>query len=136
MSSTPVSVTRTGPQSFTAENPRGARVHIGPDTAEGVFTPGELLLAAAAGCVGLTSERLLLRRVGEDAALELRADRTKEAEDAHEFASVDIDLDVDLSGLDEAQRTAVVQAVHNAVEKLCTVSRTLERGVPVTVHLD
>ncbi|HEY3685506.1 MAG TPA: OsmC family protein [Streptosporangiaceae bacterium] len=134
MSSTPVEVTRTGTRTFEATNPRGARALVGPETAEGVFTPGELLLAAVAACVGVTSDSLVVRRVGEDAGFQVRADRTKESEDAHEFASVTVDLDVDTSALDDEQRAALATAVDRAVEKLCTVSRTLKKGVPVTLN--
>lgn len=135
MSSTPVEVTRTGTRTFEATNPRGARVAIGPDTAEGVFTPGELLLAAVAGCVGVTADSLVVRRIGEDARFEVHADRTKESDDAHEFASVHVDLDVDMSALDDEQRDALVSAVDRAVERLCTVSRTLKKGVPVELNV-
>lgn len=133
MSSTPVEVTRTGTRTFEASNPRGARALVGPETAEGVFTPGELLLAAVAACVGVTTENLVVRRAGEDAPFRVHADRTKESDDAHEFATVTADLDVDLSALDDEQRAALATAVERAVEKLCTVSRTLKKGVPVTL---
>lgn len=133
MSSTPVELTRTTEGAFVATNPRGAQVRVGPASAEHAFTPGELLLVAAAGCAGITSERLIVRRIGEEAPFRVHADRAKEHEDAHEFSSVGVDLDVDLSGLDESQREALQRAVHRAIERLCTVSRTLERGVPVTL---
>ena len=135
MSSTPVEVTRTGTRTFEATNPRGAHASIGPETADGVFTPGELLLAAVAACVGVTSDSLVVRRVGEAARFRVHADRTKESDDAHEFASVHVGLDVDMSSLDDAQRQALATAVDRAVEKLCTVSRTLKKGVPVDLTI-
>lgn len=135
MSSTPVQVTRTGTRTFEATNPRGAHATIGPQTADGVFTPGELLLAAVAACVGVTADSLVVRRVGEDARFQVHADRTKESDDAHEFASVHAELDVDMSSLDDDQRQAMVTAVDRAVEKLCTVSRTLKKGVPVDLTI-
>ena len=133
MSSTPVEASRIGTRTFEATNPRGARVAIGPDTDDGVFTPGELLLAAVAGCVGMTVDGLVVRRVGEDARFEVHTDRTKESEDAHEFAGVSVDLDVDMAALDDEQRAALAAAADRAVERLCTVSRTLKKGVPVTL---
>lgn len=135
MSSTPVEVTRTGTRTFEATNPRGAHATIGPADAEGVFTPGELLLAAVAACVGVTADSLVVRRVGEDARFQVRADRTKESEDAHEFATVSAELDVDTSALTDEQRAAMATAVDRAVEKLCTVSRTLKKGVPVDLTI-
>lgn len=85
MSATPVEVTRTGEHTFTATNPRGARVAIGRDDAPDAFTPGELLLAAIAGCSAVTSENLLVRRIGEDASLRVHADRSKDPADPNQF---------------------------------------------------
>lgn len=132
MSSTPVEVTYIGSHTFEATNARGAKALVGRAGAEGVFSPGELLLAAAAACAGVTAESMVVRRVGEDARFRVHADRTKESDDAHEFASVMTELDVDMSALDDAQRAALITAVDRAVERLCTVSRTLRKGVPVT----
>ena len=61
MSGTPVEVTRTGQHAFMAVNPRGGKVAIGREDAADSFTPGELLLAAIAGCSALTGENLLVR---------------------------------------------------------------------------
>ena len=135
MSSTPVEVTRTGTRTFEATNARGAKAEIGPADAEGVFTPGELLLAAVAACVGVTSDSLVVRRVGEEARFRITADRTKESEDAHEFQSIESELDVDMSALDDEQRKALATAVDRAVEKLCTVSRTVKQGTPVSLTI-
>lgn len=129
----PVDVRRTGKYAFVGTNPRGAHVAIGRDGAEGAFTPGELLLVAAAGCAALTGESLLARRLGEAAPQRVTADRTKESPDAHEFSSIQVDFDVDLSSLGAEQRAALKDTVDRAIERLCTVSRTLERGVPVSV---
>ncbi|MGP4015624.1 OsmC family protein [Saccharopolyspora sp. 5N708] len=133
MSSTPVEVTRTGQHTFTATNPRGGQVTIGRDGAPEAFTPGELLLAAIAGCSAVTSENLLVRRLGEDAKITVHADRTKTPEDKHKFASVQIDFDVDLSGIDDADK--LVEAVRRAIEKYCTVSRSVEEGTPIELSV-
>lgn len=129
----PVEVRRTGSHDFLGVNPRGAEVRIGRDGAEGAFTPGELLLLAAAGCAALTAEGLLSRRLGESAPQVVHADREKETPEAHEFSSVQVDFAVDLSALAPEQRAALQDAVDRAIERLCTVSRTLERGAKVAV---
>lgn len=136
MSSTPVRVQRDGEHRFTATNERGARVAIGRDGAENAFTPGELLLAAIASCSAVTSENLLTRRLGESLELAVNADRDKDPDDPHKFSSVQVSFDVDLSTLEEeGQRDALVDAVHRAIERVCTVSRTVETGTPITVTL-
>lgn len=135
MSGTPVTVTRTAPHTFVAESPRGGRVRVATDDEPDAFTPGELLLAAAAACAGLTAEGPLVRRVGQEGAVVLHADRTKPDDDPHIFASVDVSFDVDLSALGDEERDALLTAADRAIERLCTVTRTLRRGVPVAVHL-
>lgn len=135
MSGTPVEVQRTGRQAYVASNERGGRVAIGADGAPGAFTPGELLLAAIAGCSGLTSENLLTRRLGESAALSVHADRSKDPEDPKKFSSVQVSFDVDLSGMAEDERNKLADAVERAVERSCTVSRSVEEGTPTTLFL-
>ncbi|QIZ33813.1 OsmC family protein [Saccharopolyspora sp. ASAGF58] len=133
MSSTPVEVTRTGQHTFTATNPRGGEVTIGREDAPDAFTPGELLLAAIAACSAVTSENLLVRRLGEDAKVTVHADRTKVPEDKHKFASVQVSFDVDLSGVEDHGK--LVDAMQRAIEKYCTVSRSVAEGTPIELSL-
>ncbi|MDA3649378.1 OsmC family protein [Saccharopolyspora indica] len=135
MSSTPVEVTRTGQHAFLATNPRGGQVAIGREDAPDAFTPGELLLAAIAACSAVTSENLLVRRLGEDAELTVRADRTKVPEDKHKFARVQVGFDVDLSAIEGDDRTKLLEAVERAITKYCTVSRSVEEGTPIDLTL-
>lgn len=135
MSDTSVTVTHTGSHTFEATNARGAKALVGRSGADGVFSPGELLLAAVAACVGVTADSLVVRRVGEDAAFRVVADRTKESEDAHEFLAISSELEVDMSALDDEQRQALITAVDRAVDRLCTVSRTIKKGTPVTLTI-
>lgn len=134
MSSTPVEVTRTGEHTFTATNPRGAQVAIGQDGDPDAFTPGELLLAAIAGCSAVTSENLLVRRIGADAPLRVHADRSKDPADPNRFASVQVTFDVDLDQVDPEQRVKLSDAVQRAVERYCTVSRSVESGTPIDLE--
>ena len=59
-------VERTGVRRYTGRSSRGAEVFIGSEDVEGVFTPGELLKIALAGCSGLSSDQPLRRRLGDD----------------------------------------------------------------------
>lgn len=136
MSSTPVEVHRDGKHSFTASNGRGARVAIGREGAPESFTPGELLLAAIAGCSAVTTENLLVRRLGDSAELVLRADRDKDPEDQHKFSSIRVRFDVDLSGIEDGtERDRLVDAAERAVRRFCTVSRSVEESTPVELVL-
>ncbi|HEY2059795.1 MAG TPA: OsmC family protein [Amycolatopsis sp.] len=124
-------VQREGEHSFVGRNERGAQVRLGRKGAEGAFSPAELLQIAAAGCAAVTAEELITRRVGEDSKFRVgvTADRR---EGASELDAVHLAFDVDVSGLEQAQREALADAVDRAIERLCTVSRTLKKGIPVT----
>ncbi|GAB3293538.1 OsmC family protein [Parasphingorhabdus pacifica] len=136
MASTPVDVRRTGKHSFTATNDRGIEVAIGRDGDPDAFTPGELLLAAIAGCSAVTSENLLTRRVGEEAPIAVHADRTKTQDDPNKFASVQVNLDVDLDAVEDPdERAKLAEAVQRAIDRFCTVSRSVEEGTPIELTL-
>jgi uncharacterized OsmC-like protein len=124
-------VQRDGEHAFVGRNERGAEVRIGRKGAEGAFSPAELLQIAAAGCAAVTAEQLITRRIGEDSKFRVgvTADRR---EGASELDAVHVAFDVDVSGLSADDRAALATAVDRAIERLCTVSRTLKKGIPVT----
>jgi uncharacterized OsmC-like protein len=123
-------VERTGEHEFVGRNERGAEVRLGRRGQDGSFSPAELLQIAAAGCAGVTAEELITRRVGEDTRfrVDVHADRRDEAP---ELDALYVRFDVDLSALDGHQREALRAAVDRSIERLCTVSRTLKKGIPV-----
>ncbi|MEU7782943.1 OsmC family protein [Amycolatopsis sp. NPDC049159] len=124
-------VQRDGKHAFVGRNDRGAEVRLGRAGAEGAFSPAELLQIAAAGCSAVTAEELITRRIGEDSKfrVSVTADRR---EGASELDAVHVVFDVDVSTLAADQREALAGAVDRAIERLCTVSRTLKKGIPVT----
>ena len=124
-------VERTGEHAFAGRNERGAEVRIGRKGAEGAFSPAELLQIAAAGCSAVTAEELITRRIGEDAKFRVTVSADRR-EGASELDAVHVAFDVDVSGLTADQRDALAGAVDRAIERLCTVSRTLKKGIPVT----
>ncbi|MCG8916900.1 OsmC family protein [Actinokineospora sp. PR83] len=125
-----VRVRRIGTHAFTASNDRGGHVRLGRVGEPGAFTPVELLLAAAAGCVGITAEDLVVRRTTPDAVVDVVAEDVRPV-GAHALDGVDIGLDLDLSGLDERARAELVAVVRRAVEAVCTVTRTLKESTDV-----
>ena len=128
-----IDVDRTGRHEFVARNDRGAEVRIGRTGQAGSFNPVELLLAAAAGCVAVTAEELVLRRAGE---ISLRATATDiRPSGAHQLDGVDVALDVDLSALDTEAQEEVRAIVQRAVDALCTVTRTLKRSAAAELRI-
>ena len=124
-------VERTGIRRFTGHSSRGAEVLIGSETDDGVFTPGELLKIALAGCSGLSSDEPLRRRLGDDYQAVIRvsgpADREQER-----YPLLEESLELDLSGLSEAEIERLVTVVNRAIDQVCTVGRTLKAGATVT----
>ncbi|WP_410640599.1 OsmC family protein [Amycolatopsis sp. lyj-346] len=124
-------VTREGEHVFVGRNERGAEVRLGRKGAEGAFSPAELLQIAAAGCSAVTAEELITRRIGEDAKFRVAVSADRR-EGVSELDAVHVAFDVDVSTLAADQREALAGAVDRAIERLCTVSRTLKKGIPVT----
>ncbi|MGV0627054.1 OsmC family protein [Mycolicibacter minnesotensis] len=128
-------VERTGTRRYTGHSSRGAEVLIGSEDVEGVFTPGELLKIALAACTGLSSDAPLARRLGDDYAATIRvsglADREQER-----YPLLEETLELDLSGLDEADTARLLAVVQRAVDQVCTVGRTLKAGTEVRFEID
>ncbi|MFF0145097.1 putative OsmC-like protein [Amycolatopsis sulphurea] len=123
-------VRRAGEHRFVGRNDRGAEVVLGRAGAEGAFSPVELLQIAVAGCSAVTAEELIVRRVGEDAEFRVVVSADRRVGVA-ELDGVRVVFEVDLAGVAGDVREGMVRAVERAVERLCTVRRTLVKGVPV-----
>lgn len=126
-----VSATRTGTRTFEGRNARGATVKIGPADAPGHFTPGELLKIALAGCVGMSADTVIARRLGDEFESVVWAHGTSD-EDEKLYAAIDKEMLLDLDGLDETDRKKLALIVGKAVERSCTVSRSLEGSIHLT----
>jgi uncharacterized OsmC-like protein len=123
-------VERTGTRRYTGHSSRGAQVLVGSEDVDGVFTPGELMKIALAACSGMSSDSPLARRLGDDYHATVRvsgdADREREV-----YPLLEETLEIDLSGLDEAEKERVLTVVQRAVDQVCTVGRTLKAGTKV-----
>jgi len=127
-------VERTGTRCYTGHSSRGAEVLIGSEDVDGVFTPGELLTIALAACSGMSSDHPLARRLGDDYQATFRvsgdADRDREI-----YPLLQEILEVDLSGLDDAEKTRVPTVVQRAIDQACTVGRTLKSSTKITFEV-
>jgi uncharacterized OsmC-like protein len=127
-------VERTGIRRFTGRSSRGAEVLIGSEGDEGVFTPGELLKIALAGCSGLSSDQPLRRRLGDDYRAVIRvagpADRDEER-----YPRLAETLEVDLSGLSAEDTERLLLVVNRAIDQVCTVGRTLKAGAEISFEV-
>lgn len=127
-------VERTGIRRYTGRSDRGAEVLIGGPHDEGVFSPGELLKIALAGCSGLSSDQGLRRRLGDDyrAIIRVSGSADREQERYPHFVET---LEVDLSGLSAEEKERLLLVVNRAIEQVCTVGRTLQAGAEITFQV-
>jgi uncharacterized OsmC-like protein len=130
MNPAPVRIRREAPAKFTATNGRGAQISIGRSQDGADFSPVELLMAALGACAGLSADHVVSRRLGEDAAIDVVVEAVKDTE-ADRLTGVSTRFDLDLASLPEADQATLVKLVTRAVERTCTVSRTVEPGTPV-----
>ncbi|GAB05475.1 OsmC family peroxiredoxin [Gordonia amarae] len=128
-------VQRTGTRRYTGHSSRGAEVLIGSEDVEGVFTPGELLKIALGACTGMSSDKPLSRRLGDDYDATIRvsgpADRENEV-----YPVLSEILEVDLSELDAEAAQRLLVVVERAVEAVCTVGRTIKAGAEVNLAIE
>lgn len=123
-------VERTGKRLYTGRNSRGAEVLIGSVGVENVFSPGELLKIALAGCSGLSADAKLAHYLGDDVDVTIKATGMSDA-DEDRYPAIAEELIVDLSALDAPTRERLITLLHRAIDSHCTVGRTLEAGATV-----
>lgn len=131
-----VRVERLGPGRFEILNDRGGRVTIGTgDTTH--LTPVELLLGAIGGCSGMDVDAVTTRRADPDEfSVEVSGMRIRDAE-GNQLDDIQVTFNVrfpDGPDGDDA-REVLPRIVQRAHDQLCTVSRTVELGSPVTMSL-
>lgn len=133
-----VTLTRTGPATFTARNERGGELTVG-SPAEGTdhFSPVELLLAGIAGCSGIDID-MLTSRYAEPVTFEIAtaAEKVRDEEGNH-LGPVTVTVSVSFpeGEAGEEARERLPRAVELSRDRLCTVSRTVALPTPVDFQL-
>ncbi|AZG44007.1 OsmC family protein [Gordonia insulae] len=127
-------VERTGTRRYTGKSSRGAEVLVGSEDVDGVFTPGELLKIALAACTGMSSDRPLSRRLGDDYDATVRVSGAADRENER-YPVLEEILEVDLSELDPAAAERLLVVVERAIDAVCTVGRTIKAGATVNLAI-
>jgi uncharacterized OsmC-like protein len=131
-----VSIERTGEKKYIATNERGGTIAIG-DGSGTAFTPVELLLAAIAGCTAIDVDVVTTRRA-EPVSFRVDTDALKlrDGEGNHlEDIAVTFRIEFPDGDAGDSARAILPDIVKKSHDRLCTVSRTIERGTPVTTTI-
>lgn len=132
-----VVVERTSSGHFLATNTRGGSVEFGtsPDSGEDTaFTPVELFLAAIGGCSAVDVDAATGRHA-EPARFSVTVRGDKVSDDlGNRLTNLEVAFTVTFPDDEGAERARAIlpRAVKASHDRLCTVSRTVEIGTPVT----
>jgi len=132
-----VSITRTSAGRYTAVNGRGGTLNFGTGDVND-FTPVELFLAAIGGCTAVDVDIFTTRRSEPDSfVVEVGGDKVRdEGGNLMEDLSVTFRLAFPHGEGGDAARALLPEAVQRSHDRLCTVSRTVELGTPVTTRIE
>lgn len=132
-----ISITRTSAGRYTAVNGRGGTLDFGTGDVDG-FTPVELFLAAIGGCTAVDVDIFTTRRSEPDSfVVEVGGDKVRDAGgNLMEDLSVTFRLAFPRGEGGDAARALLPEAVQRSHDRLCTVSRTVELGTPVTTRIE
>ena len=132
-----VSLTRTAAGEYEAVNVRGGTIRMGGGQTED-FTPVELLLAAIAGCSAVDVDTITSRRA-EPVEFEVAAEGEKARTDdlGNHMTGLEVTFTVRFAEGEDGDRAREMlpKAVQMSHDRLCTVSRTVEFGTPVTMRV-
>lgn len=132
-----VDLSRIGLGRYEATNARGGKLVLGSGEGD-QFTPVELLLVAIAGCSAVDVDFITSKRA-EPTRFEVRMSGDKVRDDSGNHMT-DLSLTFDIAFPDgengDAARGVLPRSVAQSHDRLCTVSRTVELGTPIAVHLN
>jgi len=128
-----VDVERTSVGRYVARNVRGGSIAVGTGDDDN-FTPVELFLAALGGCTAVDVDLVTSRRAEPDTfVVAVTGDKIRD-EGGNRMVNLRVEFTVAFPAGEggDAARQILPRSVTMSHERLCTVSRTVELGTPVT----
>ena len=128
-----VDIERTGARHYAARNARGGVIQIGSGDGD-TFTPVELFLAAIGACGGIDVDSITSKRA-EPSVFRIRVTGDKIRDEAgNRMVNLAVEFTVAFpeGEAGDAARAVLDRSVQMSHDRLCTVSRTVEVGTPVT----
>lgn len=129
-----VTLTRVSKGVFDVANERGGTMRIGGGGED--FSPVELLLAAIAGCTAIDVDYITTKRVEpETFTVEASGEKLRDDSGNH-MGDLRMEFTVTFpeGGDGDRARDRLPDAIARSHDRLCTVSRTVERGTPITTR--
>ncbi len=124
---------------YIVTNDRGGQLRIGAGGGGGTdFTPVDLLLAGIGGCTAIDVDILTSRRAEPD-SFEVAVDAEKvRDENGNHLTDIVVTFRVRFPEGEQGDkaRALLPDAVRKSHDRLCTVSRTVELGTPVTDRIE
>jgi putative redox protein len=132
-----VTIDRVQGSHYTVTNARGGTISVGAGGGAD-FTPVELLLAAIGGCTAIDVDLVTSRRSEPDSFLvEVEAAKVND-DQGHRLTGIEVTFKATFPNSEggQAARDVLPSIVRQSHDRLCTVSRTVEIGTPVTTRIE
>ncbi len=130
-----VTIERTSVGKYVVHNVRGGSISLGTGQDDS-FTPVELLLAAIGGCTAADVDLITSRRAEPTRfAVEVTGDKIRDEAGGNRMQNLTVVFTATFpAGADgDRAREALPRSLRQSHDRLCTVSRTVEHGSPVSV---
>ncbi|MFD3401865.1 OsmC family protein [Kribbella sp. NPDC058693] len=134
-----VTFERVANSSYEVRNARGGTIRVGSGGAETDFTPVELLLAAIGTCSAIDVDVVVSRRAEPtEFSAVVRGDKVRDPEEGNRMENLAVEFVVHFPDGEDGDkaREALPRAVKMSHDRLCTVSRTVELGSPITTTVN
>ena len=120
--------------SWDAFSEDGAHIKFGKGA--GVFTPGDLMKIALAGCAALSSEFAVSHTLGEGKGARVVVDGTYDADnDAYISFNEQVVVDAIDAGLSQEDADKLKERITRHIDKACTVKHTYVQETPVRMEV-
>ena len=127
-------VERNKDGSWDAFSDDGAHIKFGKG--RGVFTPGDLMKIAPAGCAALSSQFAIEHTLGDGKGARIVVDGTYDADsDAYINFNEQVVVDATAAKLSEEDADKLKERVTRHIEKGCTVKHTYVQETPVRMDV-